>query len=50
MERAAFAALAVERFEANRNVLDRYFSFDLMRSVEARRKWIAPTLASFDQG
>ena len=50
MDRAAFAALAVDRFEADRKILSRYYSFDLIRSVEARKNWIAPTLASFDQG
>jgi hypothetical protein len=50
MERAVFAALAVERFEADRNVLRRYYDFDLVASPEARRSWIPPTLASFDQG
>jgi hypothetical protein len=48
MERAAFAALAVKRFEADRNILRRYYDFNLASSVEARRTWVPPTLASFD--
>jgi hypothetical protein len=48
IERAAFATLAVERFESDRNILRLYYDFDLVASVEARRSWIEPTLASFD--
>jgi hypothetical protein len=48
IERAAFAALALRRFEADRSVFSRYYDFDLVGSVEARRTWVAPTLANFD--
>lgn len=48
MERAAFAALAVERFEDDRKYLQRFYDFDLVGSVEARRRWIAPTIGSLD--
>lgn len=48
MERAAFAALAVDRFVNDRGIFSRYYDFDLPSSVEARRTWVAPTLASFD--
>jgi hypothetical protein len=48
IDRAAFAARAVERFAADRGILRRYYDFDLPASVEARRSWIPPTLASFD--
>ena len=48
IERAAFAALAVDRFAGDRNILRRYYDFDLVGSVEARRSWVPPTLASFD--
>lgn len=48
MERAAFAAFAVERFVNDKGIFSRYYDFDLPGSVEARRTWIAPTLASFD--
>lgn len=46
--RAAFAALAVARFERDRNILRRYYDFDLVNSVEARRSWVPPTLTTFD--
>jgi hypothetical protein len=48
MERAAFAALAVERFVNDRGIFSRYYDFNLPGSLEARRAWVAPTLASFD--
>ena len=48
LHRAAFAARAVERFEPDRGILRRYYDFDLAGSVEARRRWVQPTLASFD--
>jgi len=47
-ERAEFARLAVERFADDREIFRRYYEFDLASSVEARRTWIQPTLASFD--
>jgi hypothetical protein len=47
-ERTAFATLAVERFGTDRNILRRYYDFDLADSVEARRTWVAPTLANLD--
>ena len=46
--RAEFAHLAVERFAGDRAIFGRYYEFDLVKSVEARRTWIPPTLASFD--
>jgi hypothetical protein len=46
--RAAFAHLAVERFATEREILRRYYAFDLVKSIEARRVWIPPTLGSFD--
>ena len=48
IERSAFAALTVERFVNERGIFSRYYDFDLPSSVQARRTWIAPTLASFD--
>jgi hypothetical protein len=50
VERAAFARRAVERFEGDREILRRYYPVEVLRSVEARRAWIPPTLASFDAG
>ena len=46
--RAEFAALAVARYEADRSHLQQYYDFDLVGSIEARRTWVAPTLASLD--
>ena len=48
LERADFARLAVERFASDREIFRRYYDFDLVKSVDARRAWIPPTLASFD--
>jgi len=48
VERAEFAALAVERFAGERDVFKRYYDFDVVRSVEARRVWVAPTLLELD--
>jgi hypothetical protein len=46
--RAEFAHLAVERFAGDRGIFGQYYEFDVVKSVEARRSWIPPTLASFD--
>ena len=48
LPRAAFAALAVSRFEVDRDILRRYYDFDLVTSVIARRTWVPPTLGTFD--
>jgi len=48
MERAAFAALAVERFEPHRAAFREYYDFDVVASTEARRFWVEPTLKSLD--
>ena len=48
MERAVFAALAVERFEGQRDIFMRYYDFDLVGSTDARLRWVAPNLRSFD--
>jgi hypothetical protein len=48
MERAAFAALAVARFEGQRDIFSRYYDFDLVGSTDARLRWVAPNLRSFD--
>ena len=46
--RTEFAALAVRRFESDRSILQRYYDFDLVNSVEARRQWMPPTIGSLD--
>jgi hypothetical protein len=48
MERAAFAALAVERFEPRRAVFRDYYDFDIVGSTEARLRWVEPTLKPLD--
>ena len=48
MERAAFARLAVERFVGEKDIFRRYYDFDVVGSVEARREWVAPTLETLD--
>jgi hypothetical protein len=48
MERAAFAALAMARFEGQRDIFKRYYDFDLVGSKDARLRWVAPNLRSFD--
>jgi len=48
MKRAAFARLAVERFSGDREIFRRYYAFDLVKSVEARRTWIPPDLHPLD--
>jgi hypothetical protein len=41
--RAEFAALAVERFTAQRDLFRRFYDFDVNASTEARAEWIPPT-------
>jgi hypothetical protein len=48
MERAQFAALAVERFAGRRDVFREYYDFDVVGSTEARLTWIEPTLKALD--
>jgi hypothetical protein len=48
MERAEFAALAVERFAARRDIFREYYDFDLVGSTEARMRWVEPTLKGLD--
>jgi hypothetical protein len=46
--RAEFALLAVERFHSDRGILQRYYDFDLVNSVEARKQWVPPTIGSLE--
>jgi hypothetical protein len=48
MGRAAFAALAVERFEPRKAVFREYYDFDVVGSTEARLRWVEPTLKPLD--
>ncbi|WP_263408097.1 hypothetical protein [Terriglobus tenax] len=43
-ERAQFANHAVSQYAPQREILTRYYSFDVVKSVEARRAWVAPDL------
>jgi hypothetical protein len=44
ISRASFANLAVEHFAPQRDILSRYYDFDIVASQEARRAWLPPTL------
>jgi hypothetical protein len=44
IERAAFATLAVEQFEGQKDIFSRFYDFDLVASKEARRSWVEPNL------
>lgn len=44
MERAAFAGLAVERFEGRKAVFREYYGFDVVGSTAARLGWVEPDL------
>jgi hypothetical protein len=46
--RAAFAARAVAHFAEQRDLLARFYDFDLVASTEARQRWIPPTLQPLD--
>jgi hypothetical protein len=46
--RVEFARLAVERFVGEKDVFKRYYDFDVVRSVEARREWVEPNLMALD--
>jgi len=48
MDRAQFAALAVEQFASRRDIFREYYDFDLVSSTEARLRWVAPTLKPLD--
>jgi hypothetical protein len=42
--RAEFAMAAVEHFVGQRDILRRYYDYDVVGSVEARKRWVPPTL------
>ncbi len=46
LARAAFATLAVEHFAGQKDILRRYYDFDVVASTEARQSWVPPTLLS----
>lgn len=43
-DRATFVTQAVEHFAPQRDIFTRYYSFDVLKSTDARRAWIAPDL------
>jgi hypothetical protein len=48
MGKAAFARLAVERFEPQKAVFREYYGFDVVGSTEARLGWVEPDLKPLD--
>ena len=48
MGRSEFVALAVDRFVGEKYVFKQYYDFDVVGSVEARRRWVEPTLLELD--
>jgi hypothetical protein len=44
LARAPFAVLAVEKFASQKDILSRYYDFDIVASPDARRTWQPPTL------
>jgi hypothetical protein len=44
LDRASFAALAVQRFASRRDIACEYYSFDLTTSTKARLEWVEPNL------
>jgi hypothetical protein len=48
LPRAAFATLCVEHFAPQRDILRRYYDYDIVASIEARRVWILPNLQAIE--
>jgi hypothetical protein len=48
LPRAAFATLCVEHFAPQRDILRRYYDYDVVASIEARRGWIPPNLQAIE--
>jgi hypothetical protein len=46
--RERFAALAVERYAAQRDLFRRFYNFDVIASAEARAVWMPPTLEEIE--
>jgi hypothetical protein len=36
--------LAVDHFVGQRDILGRYYDYDVVGSVEARKRWVPPTV------
>ncbi|CAN5637254.1 hypothetical protein BH10ACI4_BH10ACI4_06950 [soil metagenome] len=48
LDRATFATLCVEHFSPQRDLLRRYYDYDVVASTDARCVWHPPTLQSLD--
>jgi hypothetical protein len=48
MDRASFAALAVQRFAGRRDIFREHYDYDLPSSTEARLAWVEPNLKPLD--
>jgi hypothetical protein len=48
--RAEFAALAVERYTAQRDLFRSFYDFDVVSSAEARATWVPPTRRPIEVG
>lgn len=48
LSRAAFAALAVERYGERRDLFREFYDFDVVASTEARRMWIPPAIRAIE--
>lgn len=48
MDRASFAALAVNRFVSRRDIFRDYYDYDIVASTEARLRWVEPVLKPLD--
>jgi hypothetical protein len=46
--RPTFATRAVARFAPQRDILRRYYDYDIIASTEARRTWTSPNVGSLD--
>ncbi len=44
LNRVAFSTMAVQHFASQRDLLRRFYDFDVVASIEARRTWTPPTL------
>jgi hypothetical protein len=45
---AKFPVDVAERFVGQRDIWRRYYDFDVMGSLEARKRWVPPTLRQID--
>ena len=48
LDRAAFAHETTAHFAPQRSILAEFYGFDVVNSLEARRRWVEPTLQRLD--